>query len=564
MTLARRLLVTLALLLAGAFGASAAAPTCPEGDGPFPPFYDDASLFTKAIEKVAQAEPSNVRLSGITVPHHLLADRLVALGFRSASAFRYKRIVILSPDHFRKAERLFATTTRGFETVLGPVPTDTDAARALLSASDLIEDSCLFDKDHGVRAMLPFIRHTFPEAKVVPVAMSIKSTRQDWDRLAEALEKIVDQDTLIVESTDFSHYLPQHVARGYDQQTLNVLAAGSLDQIAALRQPAHADSVGALYVQVKLQQRLFGAAPLVIANANSQAWSENETAETTSYIVALFGRFGAGFNSPAGEASSITYLAGDTNFGRYMKTALLDEAARERVVTAVRDLTRGRPLVVNLEGVILPNVPEAIDDMTLAMPEDLAIPMLKALGVAGAGLANNHALDLGPSGLAETRRALLAAGIPSFAQGEMLALQSLDLVGLTDIDTNGSRQTDLITPELLDRLVQADAARPTVAFVHWGREYITQSSARETALADEMRLRAVPLVVGAHPHVTDGALTALSGGDTLVLHSLGNFLFDQNADRSSGALLELRVFAQGTVFARVISLPNLFEVAKGE
>jgi AmmeMemoRadiSam system protein B len=559
-----RLLVALALLLAGASVALSAPVPCPEGENPYPPFYDDAGLFTKAIAKVAEAEPSNVKLSGITVPHHLLADRLVALGFRSASAFRYRRIVILSPDHFRKAERPFATTTRGFETARGPVATDTEAARALLSSSDLIEESCLFDKDHGVRAMLPFIRHYFPEAKVVPVAMSIKSTRKDWDRLAAALETIVDQDTLIVESTDFSHYLPQHVARGYDQQTLNVLAAGSLDQIAALRQPAHADSVGALYVQVKLQQRLFGAAPLVLANANSQAWSDKETTETTSYVVALFGRFGAGFNSPAGEATSITYLAGDTNFGRYMKTALLEEGARERVVAAVHDLTRGRPLVVNLEGVILPNVPEAIDDMTLAMPEDLAIPMLKALGVAGAGLANNHALDLGPSGLAETRRALLAAGIPSFAQGEMLALPSLDLVGLTDIDTNGSRQTDLITPELLDRLVQADATRPTVAFVHWGREYIAEPSAREAALADGMRLRAVPLVVGAHPHVTDGALTALSGGDTLVLHSLGNFLFDQNADRSSGALLELRVFAQGTVFARVIPLPNLFEVAKGE
>lgn len=563
MTLARRLLVALAVLLACATAARA-MPTCPEGDRPFPPFYDDASLFTKAVDKVAQAEPSNVKLSGITVPHHLLADRLVALGFRAASAFRYKRIVILSPDHFRKAELPFATTVRGFDTVLGPVPTDKDAARALLSASDLIEESCLFDKDHGVRAMLPFIRHYFPEAMVVPVAMSIKSDRKNWDRLAEALEKIVDQDTLIVESTDFSHYLPQPVARGYDQQTLNVMAAGSLDQIAALRQPAHADSVGALYVQTRLQQRLFGAAPLVIANANSQAWSHKPAAETTSYIVALFGRFDAGFNSPAGEAASITYLAGDTNFGRFMKTALLDEAARERVVIAVRDLTRGRPLVVNLEGVILPNVPDAIDDMTLAMPEDLAIPMLKALGVAGAGLANNHALDLGPSGIAETRRALTAAGIPSFAQGQMLALQSLDLVGLTDIDTNGSRQTDLITPALLDRLVQVNAARPTVAFVHWGREYITRPSAREVALADDMRLRAVPLVAGAHSHVTDGALTALSGGDTLVLHSLGNFLFDQNADRSSGALLELRVFAQGTVFARVIPLPNLFEVAKGE
>ena len=147
------------------------------------------------------------------------------------------------------------------------------------------------------------------------------------------------------------------------------------------------------------------------------------------------------------------------NFGRFMKTALLEDGARERVVSAVLALTRSRPLIVNLEGVILPNVPAAIDDMTLAMPEELAIDMLRALGVVAVGLANNHAMDLGASGYAETKRALAAAGLPSFGQGETLALPGLDVTGLTDIDTNGSQQTDLVTDALLDRLVRADASR---------------------------------------------------------------------------------------------------------
>ena len=62
----------------------------------------------------------------------------------------------------------------------------------------MVEDSCLFDKEHGVQAMLPFLHHYFPEAEIVPVAMSVKAGRADWDRLAEALEPLVDDDTLIV------------------------------------------------------------------------------------------------------------------------------------------------------------------------------------------------------------------------------------------------------------------------------------------------------------------------------------------------------------------------------
>ena len=46
--------------------------------------------------------------------------------------------------------------------------------------------------------MLPFLRHYFPEAKIVPVAMSVKARRADWDKLAEALKTLVDDDTLIV------------------------------------------------------------------------------------------------------------------------------------------------------------------------------------------------------------------------------------------------------------------------------------------------------------------------------------------------------------------------------
>ena len=77
----------------------------------------------------------------------------------------YKRIVILTPDHFRKADKPFATTRRGFETVKGKVATDADAVSRLLQAGDWIEESCLFDKDHGIRAMLPFVKHYFPEAR---------------------------------------------------------------------------------------------------------------------------------------------------------------------------------------------------------------------------------------------------------------------------------------------------------------------------------------------------------------------------------------------------------------
>ncbi len=552
------MLLVLAMLFGFARQDVLAAPTCPPGNANYPVLYEDAAKFEAAIDKVADYEPSNVRLSGITSPHHLLASHLMALAFRGASGFRYKRIILLSPDHFAKAGKLFATTTRGFDTATGTVAADTQAVRMLLGANDWIEDSCLFDKEHGVRALLPFLHHYFPKAAVVPIAISIKSERADWDKMADALAPLVDDDTLIVESTDFSHYLPHHKARGFDQQSLNIIATGSLDAIAGLQQPDHADSVGALYIQTELQRRLFGATPLVIANENMQQYSTDTIAETTSYLVILYGSFGPTFNNPAQGSERFYYLAGDTLFGRAMTGLLLDETHAERIERDILSLTKSRPLVVNLEGVLLPNVPDALEHMTLGMPAELAIEWLRRLHVAGVGLANNHVMDLGPAGYDETLRALQQAGIAWFGQGETLELPWLDIVGLTDIGRNGSEALDLIDHPLLDRLVREDATKPVVAFVHWGSEYVGEPGEREKMLAEEMRRRSVSAIVGGHPHVSSGRLTALTGGDTIELYSLGNFLFDQTADRSSGSLLEMRVFEQGTFFARLIPLPSFF------
>ena len=47
-----------------------------------------------------------------------------------------------------------------------------------------------------------------------------------------------------------------------------------------------------------------------------------------------------------------------------------------------------------------------------------------------------------------------------------------------------------------------------------------------------------------------------------MVYSLGNFIFDQSSPRGSGALVELRVFKQGTVAARLVPIPNLFDLTR--
>jgi len=257
------------------------------------------------------------------------------------------------------------------------------------------------------------------------------------------------------------------------------------------------------------------------------------------------------------------FLAGDTFFGRRMSGALLDEIAAERVEAAVMTATGGAPIVANLEGVLLPDVPSGLPELLLAMPAAQATGWLTRLNVAAVSLANNHAFDIGPSGYAETVAALDAAGIGRFGQGERLDVEGVALVGLTDLGTNASQQVMLIDDALLGRLTVEDATTPVLAFVHWGEEYVPEPGRRERELAESMRAKGAAAIVGAHPHRASAGVTALGGGDTALVYSLGNFLFDQTSARGSAALAEITVFDQGTIFVRPVELPNLYDLALG-
>ena len=546
---------------AAVLAASAVRAACP-GDADFPPFYPEAGIFEDALVATASVAPSQTPLTGLVVPHHLVAPGLIAGGLRLASGGSYRRIVLLHPDHFDRAPAPFATTRRGFSTVLGPVPGDPAGATALLNSGAPVDDACLFGEDHGIRASLPFVAATFPGVPVLPVAVAIDSGRGDWDTLAGALEPLAGPETLILQSTDFSHYLPLHEARRRDQQTLNVLASGDIEALVRLRQPDHLDSPGAMYVQALLQQRR-GATPIVVQNRNGAEIGLVDPQGTTSYMVIAYAGFADGAQDIALPGVETWLFAGDMFLGRDFATILPDELAERRVAEALSRLTAGLPLVVNLEGVLLPELPGTLEHMVLAMPAGLAAHWFERAGIRAVSLANNHAMDIGPSGHAETRRVLSAAGVDAAGQGEGIALGRMDVVALTDLAGNRTGARNLLDAALLDRLTVPDPARPVVAFIHWGREYENEPRRRERALAERISARGVAVILGAHSHRASEGVGLAGGSDTAVVHSLGNFMFDQSADVATGSIAELRVFPQGTVFVRTFRIPNLYDIAAG-
>lgn len=181
-------------------------------------------------------------------------------------------------------------------------------------------------------------------------------------------------------------------------------------------------------------------------------------------------------------------------------------------------------------------------------------------------LANNHSGDYGHDAFVETMQHLDNAGIAYFGGGRNLAEAHRPLW----IDKNGLKIAVLAYNEFKPRAFEAGATWPGVAwseddqviadiraakaagadlvipFMHWGWEKETQPSERQKTLARKMIDEGAALVVGSHPHVTQGA--EIHKGKPIV-YSLGNFVFDgfDYPEAQRGWLLRLKLDKSGVL-----------------
>ncbi|MFH0834179.1 MAG: AmmeMemoRadiSam system protein B, partial [Patescibacteria group bacterium] len=417
-----------------------------------------------------------------------------------------------------------------------------------LLADSQISESNLFSHEHGVQVFLPFLAKYFPDTPIVPLAVKISATPDELKNFAESLEKILTPDTLILQSTDFSHYLSAKNATLHDEETLRTLASGDPDAIFALDEPDNLDSRGAQFLQFFLQKNYFAAAPTIFENRNSEFYSDEKVAETTSYLVQFWS------HEPLEFPHEKYFFTGDTFFGRSIFTKFSDVKRRDKMIAEVLAITHGAKMIVNLEGVVREKCGAPRNDYELCIPLDFALPILRELNVVAVGLANNHRHDFGVAGYDEMKKLLAENKITFFEAGEIFKTAEFDLAALTDLDNFGiPRYWPLIHDEDLAFLQKNN--KPLFAFLHFGSEFVTEPNKRDRELIEKLRQKGVEFVIGAHSH---RASELDCQPDFCQIFSLGNFIFDQPYDYTSGKLLEIDFFANGNYFARTHAIPNFY------
>ena len=135
-------------------------------------------------------------------------------------AGRVERVVLLGPAHRVALDGLAYSRAETFLTPLGAIPVDRAALASLADLPQVREVEAPFEGEHCLEVQLPFLQMTLGSFRLVPLLVG----DAEGTEVAEVLERLWGgEETLIVISSDLSHYLSYASARAMDAETARAI-----------------------------------------------------------------------------------------------------------------------------------------------------------------------------------------------------------------------------------------------------------------------------------------------------------------------------------------------------
>jgi MEMO1 family protein len=193
-------------------------------------FYPaDAKELAKMVDDyLARAAPPPAHsVLAIVAPHagYIYSGPVAAWSYALLKGRKVSRVVVIAPSHYEAFDFSAVYPGAAYATPLGQVPVDGAFAARLAKANPSIQlsEAGHGPREHALEVQLPFLQRVLGPFQLVPIVMGDQSYDASRE-LGVALAKLIQgTDTLIVASSDLSHYHPYDEAVRIDHKTLHAL-----------------------------------------------------------------------------------------------------------------------------------------------------------------------------------------------------------------------------------------------------------------------------------------------------------------------------------------------------
>lgn len=182
------------------------------------------SLLSGVNTRSVSTQSDMVLPKALIVPHagYIYSGPIAASAYRLLEPLRnkVKRVLIFGPSHRVAFSGLALPTWDAFATPLGNIEVDRQAADVAKTLPGVRLDDRPQALEHSLEVQLPFLQSVLDDFRILPVAIGMVSAQ----RVAECMHALWgEEETLIVVSSDLSHYNPYKLAVATDRATIDLV-----------------------------------------------------------------------------------------------------------------------------------------------------------------------------------------------------------------------------------------------------------------------------------------------------------------------------------------------------
>ena len=188
-------------------------------------YHSQKQILANDVETLLEAARSSLDETvfspkAIIAPHagYIYSGPVAASAYAQLTAMRdvIKRVVLLGPVHRVAVQGLALPGVAAFATPLGEIQIDLDAVAAIENMPQVVESTAAHAPEHSLEVQLPFLQAVLGDFKLLPLAVGNATPTE----VAEVLDVLWGgPETLIVISSDLSHFHPYQTAQTLDSQT---------------------------------------------------------------------------------------------------------------------------------------------------------------------------------------------------------------------------------------------------------------------------------------------------------------------------------------------------------
>lgn len=261
---------------------------------------DPQSLQREVSGYIQSAELPQIEgeIVALVTPHagHRYSGPVAGYAYQAVQGRSYDCVAVLSPFHHGYHRPLITSAHNSYETPLGSIPIAQEQLAALEADLEahyqLSCDHLAYDQEHAVEIQLPFLQLALEgEFALLPVMFS--GIQPDAAlRLGESLGRVLaDANTLLVASTDLSHFYTEDQANRLDQTMLEAIASLDPEEVISVQRHGKGQACGVLAVAAALAAaQALGATNCQVLNYATSGAVSGDYSRVVGYGAAVITR----------------------------------------------------------------------------------------------------------------------------------------------------------------------------------------------------------------------------------------------------------------------------------